>query len=167
MRTPPPDLTAMIILLGASCGALGLALIAQYGFDLWPCVVCYWQRVPYGLIAFLSAMAFMPVVDAQSRRMILWLCVALFLVNVGLAAYHVGIESQWWKGPAECAGQVREYSTQDLLSALSQPGRLGCEEAAFRFLGISMAGYNMVFCILFALIGAWAARRDSWWTRNV
>jgi disulfide bond formation protein DsbB len=164
MHTRHFDQLAMATLVVCSGGALALALTAQYGFDLWPCVVCYWQRVPYWLILFAGLMALMPVVDASARRQVLWVCAGLFAVNAGLGAYHVGIEERWWKGPAECAGQVRDYSTEDLLSALNQPGRLGCEEAAFRLFGLSMAGYNVIFCLILALISAWAARQPQWWT---
>jgi disulfide bond formation protein DsbB len=160
------DQLAMAALVVCSGGALALALIAQYGFDLWPCVVCYWQRVPYGLILFVGLLALLPAVDGPSRRVILWLCAGLFAVNVGLAGYHVGIEERWWKGPAECAGQVRDYSAADMLTALSQPGRLGCEEAAYRLLGLSMAGYNVIVCLVLAVTSAWAARQAQWWTER-
>ncbi|MSO96837.1 MAG: disulfide bond formation protein B [Rhodospirillaceae bacterium] len=147
----------------ASAGALGLALVAQYGFDLWPCTICYWQRVPYGLTLALAVLAMMPVVDGPSRRMIVLLCAGLFLLNAGIALYHTGVEERWWQGPTACAGKPQELSPTDLLAALNQPGRTSCEDAAFRFLGLSMAGYNIIACLVLAF-GSWmATRRDAWW----
>ena len=42
-----------------------LALVAQYGFDLWPCTICYWQRVPYGFTIFMVVLAAMPELQLQ------------------------------------------------------------------------------------------------------
>jgi disulfide bond formation protein DsbB len=145
-------------------GALGLALIAQYGFNLWPCTICYWQRVPYIFALALSALALMPAVDAPSRRLVIMLCAGLFTLNVGIAFYHVGVETRWWPGPAECAGQVREFSVEDMMSALNQPGRGGCEDPAFVFLGLSMAGYNAVASLVLAGLAALAVKQRIWWT---
>lgn len=147
----------------ASAGALGLALVAQYGFDLWPCTICYWQRVPYGLTLALTMLAMMPVVDGPSRRMIVLLCAGLFLLNAGIALYHTGVEERWWQGPTACAGKPQDLVPADLLAALNQPGRTGCEDAAFRFLGLSMAGYNIIACMVLAISCWLAMRRDAWW----
>lgn len=147
-----------------SGGALLLALVAQYGFDLWPCTICYWQRVPYGFTIFMVVLAAMPVVDAPSRRLVVQICAGLFLINAGIAFYHVGVETRWWPGPAECAGQVKDYSTNDLLASLNQPGRTGCENPALVVLGISMAGYNVIACLIFATLSTWASRQSSWWS---
>jgi len=145
-------------------GALGLALIAQYGFNLWPCTICYWQRVPYIFALAVAGLALMPVVDAPSRRLAVMLCAALFALNAGLAFYHVGVEMRWWPGPAECAGRVQEFSVDDIMSALSQPGRTGCEDPTFVFLGLSMAGYNVIASLLLFGMAAAAVKQRSWWT---
>jgi len=165
MTVRAPDFQTIAAIAACSGGALALALVAQYGFDLWPCTVCYWQRVPYGFALFLAVLALMPVVDAPSRRVIVALCVGLFVINAGIACYHVGVETRWWPGPAACAGQVKDYSPTDLMAALNKPGRTGCEDPAFVFLGISMAGYNLIACFVLAAASAWAARQTSWWNR--
>jgi disulfide bond formation protein DsbB len=156
-----------IILLGlatAAAGALGLAMISQYGFDLWPCLLCYYQRVPYGAVLALALLGLMPAVDAPSRRLIVALCAALLVLNAGIAFYHVGVEEKWWQGPSECVGGGADFSAADLMAAVNQPGRTGCEEAAFRLLGVSMAGYNVLACALLAAAAAWAATRAPWWS---
>jgi disulfide bond formation protein DsbB len=147
----------------ASAGALGLALVAQYGFALWPCNLCFPQRVPYALALVASLIALTPHVAAPERKAVVWLCAALFLFNAGFAFYHVGVEEKWWLGPAECVGGVQSFSLEDLAAALTQTGRTGCDEAAFRFLGLSMAGYNVIAGLVLAGALAWAARQRAWW----
>src|SRR5437879_3295386 len=65
----------------ASAAALGLAFLAQYGFDLWPCQLCYWQRVPYALVFGFASLALLPGVDPKARRHVVFLCVLLFAAN--------------------------------------------------------------------------------------
>lgn len=150
----------------ASAGALGLALLAQFGFALWPCALCLAQRVPYALALVAALLALLPQVDAPSRRQIVLVCAGLFLLNAGLALYHVGVEEHWWAGPVTCVGGPQQFSLQDLTTALQRPGRTGCEEAAFRLFGISMAGYNIGVGLLLAGGLLWAASRRRWWTTS-
>ncbi|MDX2224010.1 MAG: disulfide bond formation protein B [Rhodospirillaceae bacterium] len=155
---------AMAAMAAASAGALGLALISQYGFDLWPCELCYYQRAPYAGTLALGVLGLMPAVDGPSRRLIVAIAGGLFLLNAGIAGYHVGVEQRWWDGPSACKGQILDLTPADLLAAVSQPGRTGCEDAAFTFLGVSMAGYNALACMILAGACGWAWRRTSMWT---
>lgn len=157
---------AMALIAAASAGALGLALIAQFGFALWPCNLCYAQRVPYALALVFALIALTPAVDGQERRKVALLCAGLFLFNAAFAFYHVGVEERWWLGPTECVGGVKTYSLEDLATALTQTGRTGCDEAAFRLFGISMAGYNVIACAILAAGLVWAAVQKTWWERR-
>lgn len=156
----------MALIVAASAGALALAYVAQYGFALWPCNLCWGQRVPYALTLVFALIATMPAVDAPTRRLVALLCAGLFLFNAGFAFYHVGVEEKWWLGPVECVGRPMSFSMQDLASALTQTGRTGCDEVAFRLLGISMAGYNVIVGLILSGGLLWAASRRDWWARS-
>jgi disulfide bond formation protein DsbB len=68
---------------------------------------------------------------------------ATMAVGAGLGAYHAGVEQGWWPGPAGCSGVDPSGLTPDeLLSRLSQTPLVRCDEIAWEFLGISMAGWN-------------------------
>ena len=156
----------MSLIAGASAGALGLAYIAQYGFALWPCNLCWGQRAPYALALVFALIAMTSAVDAATRRAVALTCAALFAFNAGLAFFHVGVEQKWWLGPSECVGRPQTFSTQDLMAALTQTGRTGCDEIAFSLFGISMAGYNVIAGVLLALVLVWAATTRNWWSRT-
>jgi disulfide bond formation protein DsbB len=82
-----------------------------------------------------------------------------FLVGMGIAIRHAGAEWKWWPGPAACAANRVTVTAADLNAALSG-ARLkmpSCEEAAWRFLGISMAGYNVIISLKLAVWSALAA----------
>jgi disulfide bond formation protein DsbB len=156
---------AIAFIAASSALALALAYVAQYGFALWPCNLCWGQRVPYALALVFGLIALTPALDAPARRQVALLCAALFLFNAGLAFYHVGVEQKWWLGPSECVGRPASFSMEDLAAALTQAGRTGCDEIAFSLFGISMAGYNALAGLALAGALAWAAARRGWWTR--
>lgn len=153
----------MAAFAGVSFAMLCVAWVAQYGFALWPCMLCYWQRAPYIAVVVFAGLGLMSAVDAPSRRLVTLLCAGLFALDAGLAIYHVGVEERWWPGPTACGGPVQSISAADLLAAVTQPGRTGCEEAAFRLFGISMAGYNAMAAAGLTMVALWASRRAAWW----
>ncbi|MBI1364560.1 MAG: disulfide bond formation protein B [Alphaproteobacteria bacterium] len=78
----------------------------------------------------------------------------VYAASAGLAFFHVGVEFHFWPGPATCSGGGQAITdAADLASALSRKFHgPSCDQAAWRFLGVSMAGYNLLFSAgLFAL----------------
>ena len=85
----------------------------------------------------------------------------LMFWGVWLGVFHAGIEWKWWVGPQECSGAPQLGGPGDLLKRLQSINITRCDEAAWRFLGISLAGYNALISAALAavaLAGAWAAR---------
>jgi disulfide bond formation protein DsbB len=91
---------------------------------------------------------------------------AAMLWNTGLSVYHAGIEWKFWPGPQDCSGPINAIgSTGNLLNQLQRISLVRCDEAAWRFLGISMAGYDVLVSLALAAVAAWGAssllaRRD-------
>ena len=57
----------MIKLLGLGSGfMLGMAYVFEYGMGLAPCTMCYWQRVPHGIVIALGVLAVMPFLAQSS-----------------------------------------------------------------------------------------------------
>ena len=80
------------------------------------------------------------------------------LWNAGLGAYHSGVEWHWWEGPKDCSGPVSNFGPAGGLAELIQKTRVvRCDEAAWRFLGLSLAGYNVLISLAMAAIAAWGA----------
>jgi disulfide bond formation protein DsbB len=75
-----------------------------------------------------------------------------------LGAYHAGVEWKWWPGPAACAfggGLSGGLPNLDTARAIS------CDEAQWRFLGLSFAGWNVVVSLAVAGLALWGARRPA------
>ena len=84
------------------------------------------------------------------------------LVNAGLGAYHSGVEWGFWQGPTDCSGPVVNLgSANDLLSRLDTVKVVRCDEVQWRFLGLSLAGYNVLISLLMAAIATWGFVRTA------
>src|SRR5262249_36721312 len=94
----------------------------------------------------------------SKRKVLLAALVAIaagMLWNAGLGAYHAGVEWKLWAGPQECSGALESLgNATDLLERLGQNSNVvRCDEAAWRFLGISLAGYNVLISLALAAGG--------------
>jgi disulfide bond formation protein DsbB len=78
------------------------------------------------------------------------------LCNVVLGTYHAGVEWRWWPGPPDCSGPLTNLNTGgSLLDQLHGVHVVRCDEAAWRFLGLSLAGYNVLISLALAAIAAY------------
>src|SRR5262245_23281781 len=88
-----------LAVVAVSLATLAFVYIAQYGFNLQPCVLCLYQRKPYIFAAILGLQAFFFTdKNKKATYILLLLCGILFLVGMGIAGFHVGVEQGWWKG---------------------------------------------------------------------
>lgn len=139
-----------------SAATLAAAFVAQYGFGLAPCELCLWQRWPYAISILLGLAA---LVVPRWRGLLLALAALSFAAGAGIAVFHVGVEEKWWQGLASCSGAPTPKSIDELRAQLMAAPVVRCDEAAFRFLGLSMAGWNVIWAALLAIFTAVAAHR--------
>ena len=162
-RTDPAAAAALIIaLVGAAtiAGAWFLELVIKLN----PCPLCLEQRWPYYIgipLALLVAIAAWRGAPSVLVTVGLLALAGLMLWGVYLGVFHAGIEWKWWVGPQECSGAPQLGGPGDLMKRLQSINITRCDEAAWRFLGISLAGYNALISAALAavaLAGAWASR---------
>lgn len=148
---------ALWVALLGSVGALGAAFIAQYVFDLWPCVLCLYQRWPYAAVIVIS-LAGIALHKRIGAGPFLLLCALGFAVTAAIAGYHVGVEQGWWKGTAECVGDTAKASNlQELKAKIMSTPIVRCDDIAWSLFGISMAGYNVIAGAVLAVFSLFAA----------
>ena len=136
------------------CGAISASLYAgalwfQYIGGLMPCSLCLWQRWPHIIIVLLAIMALF----LRMPRFLLTAIALTAAISVALAAYHAGVEWQLWSGPDGCGASVTNSDDLTYLtnSLLSTPV-VRCDEVAWSFFGLSMAGWNSLFSLDICLI---------------
>ena len=145
----------------ASAGALGIALIAQYGFGLEPCILCSYQRIPYGGVVALGVFALL--VGRWDRHSVAVLLGVVFLGSAALAFYHNGVEQHWWEAATACGSGGGELPAS--LSALSQSLTQGampkaCDEIDWTLFGLSITVYNTVFSLALSAGCFWSAKKS-------
>lgn len=161
-----PFVAALAVALGGAATILG-AYFFQYVLGLPPCPLCLDQRVPYyiaiplGLALAVWIWRGAPVWVVRAGLAAL---VVVMLVGAGLGLYHAGVEWRWWPGPTDCSGPVGAGlgSAADLMSRIEVARVVRCDEAAWRFLGLSLAGYNVLIALVLAAVAGWglaASRR--------
>ncbi len=148
------------VIFGASAATLAGAYFFQYVLDLPPCEMCLWQRPPYWtaiLMGVLAATAHhVRPLPRNFDRLLLGVAAAVFMVGAGIAFFHVGVEQKWWEGPTGCAGVAAlPESFQDFQTGLAEAKVVRCDEIPWSFLGVSLAGYNMLISLALAAVAAW------------
>lgn len=143
----------------AALGALGAALISQFAFDLEPCVLCIYQRVPYAAVLFLGAVGIW--VTMINRAHLAVLTGLVFAAGAGVALYHVGVEQHWWPSAAGCGGVTDiPANFENFRAGLRDLKPVKpCDEIDWTLFGVSMATYNMAVSLGLAAVCLFAARR--------
>jgi disulfide bond formation protein DsbB len=152
-----------------AAGVSAVMLAIAHGFEtfggLAPCELClhqreaYWVALAVGLIGFAAARMLR---RRWGSPLACGLLALVFLAGAGVAAYHAGVEWKWWPGPQSCTGggAVSAGAMADLLAGkkIAPPQ---CDQAAWRWLGISMAGWNALASLGLAVLSALAALRPE------
>lgn len=140
----------------------------QYVLGYLPCDLCLKERIPYYVIIPLSLIVAIAARTRAPRPVVLLGLAALgiaALCGAALGVYHAGVEWGLWAGPSDCTGTVWDLkSGGSLYDQLDSIRVVPCDKAAWRFLGISLAGYNALISLLmagFAAFGLLPARNPK------
>ena len=158
-RAVDPAVVAALAVAVVAAATLAGAWFFQLVLDIRPCPLCLEQRYAYYLAVPLGLL----VAFAASRRAPRQVVLAGFavlllaaLANAWLGGYHAGVEWQFWQGPTDCSGPVADLgSAGTLLQRLDTVKVIRCDEVQWRFLGLSLAGYNVLISMLMAVIALW------------
>ncbi len=149
---------AFILLAAGGSAALMLGALAfQHWGGLAPCKMCIWQRYPHVVAIVVGAVAL-----ALPRAGLILLGALAAATTSAIGFYHVGVEQRWWEGPSTCtSGSTQGLSADELLDQILSAPLVRCDDIAWDFLGISMAGWNGLISL--ALVAVWlmALRRPA------
>lgn len=118
-------------------GLLAGALISQYGFGLYPCEMCHWQRWPH-----YAALPFAALGLWRKSPGFAAIAALLILASGLIGAFHAGVEYGWWQGLTACS--VPAAGGGSALDAIMNAPLIRCDEAQWEMLGISLAGFNFL-----------------------
>jgi disulfide bond formation protein DsbB len=136
---------ALLLAAAVIVAALGFEHIGGYV----PCPLCLQQRYAYfaGVPLLFIAMALVAEMPRLAALIFAVVAVA-FLANAGLGIYQSGAEWKLWPGPETCGAlQALPSSAADLLKEAAEATVVRCDEASWRFAGLSFAGWNAVMSL--------------------
>lgn len=146
-------MTRKTLTILAAGGSLAL-LLGAFGFQMMgyaPCKMCIWQRWPHAVAIVIGVVAFF-----VPRAGLLYLGALAALTTAAIGVFHAGVELKWWEGPTTCtSGDISNLSTDELMTQIMNAPVIRCDEIAWQFMGISMAGWNAI--LSFCLVGLWIA----------
>jgi disulfide bond formation protein DsbB len=139
---------ARLIALVLPVALLGGALGSQYLGGLHPCEMCYWQRWPHGAAILIALLAFTKPAESPTVRTLTLLAALAIAVSGAIGVYHAGVEAKIFEGFTQCTSTAKAgVSTAELLRQITHAPLVRCDEVQFRFLGISMAGWNAILSL--------------------
>ena len=148
--------SAVVFLIAAATILAALAFEHFGGYA--PCPLCLEERYAYYFSVPASALAFLLARGPATglARIVLVLIALAFLANAVAGIYHAGIEWKWWPGPGECSGG---FELQWGEGGIVDTPVIRCDEASWRFLGLSFAGWNALISVILAALAAYGASR--------
>ena len=157
MRISLTTRQAALAVAAGAAATVGGALVFEHVFGYVPCKLCLIQRNPYYIAIPLGVLA--ALMPPRWARAGLWLLALVFAVSAGLGAYHSGVEWGVFAGPSDCGGGsgAAGANVGDFLNQLQSTRVVSCTEAAWRFLGLSLAGWNVVISLALAAFAVRAA----------
>lgn len=160
----------VVVGLLASVAMLATAHAFQTFGGFAPCHLCLKQRDIYWFAIAVSLPASVWALFFRSRgtpRLAAFLLFAIFAAGAIIATFHAGVELKWWEGPKTCTGggsmaSVDTAAMQALLGGAKQAIPM-CDVVVWKYLGLSMAGWNAIVSAVLAVLSLIAStrRRDE------
>jgi disulfide bond formation protein DsbB len=164
--TQNPALLASLAIAVIAAATIAGAWFFQLVLDIVPCPMCLEQRWAYYAIIPLVVLIVIAARAGVPRGVLLAGLVLIALAalcNAGYGAYHAGVEWKFWPGPSSCTGPgINLGGGGSLLDQLDKVKVIPCDVVQWRFLGISLAGYNALISLSMAAIAAWGIAKARW-----
>jgi disulfide bond formation protein DsbB len=158
-------LTATLLVLVVAAATIAGAWFFQLVMGLQPCPMCLQQRYAYYAIIPLSVLVALGAAKGAPRPLLIAGLVVIALAAAGNSAfgvYHSGVEWKFWQGPTDCTGPLVDFGKAgSLLEQLDKVKVVRCDEVQWRFLGLSLAGYNALISALMVVIAGWGVMKSA------
>ena len=136
-------LLALLLPAALLAGAFG----SQYLGGLYPCEMCWWQRYAHMVAIVPALLAFTGPAESGRARAFTLLAALAIAVSGAIGVYHAGVEAGVFEGLTQCTSTTKGFSGADLMRQIINAPLIRCDEVQFRFLGISLAGWNAILSL--------------------
>ena len=149
-----------LIALGVSLAMLATAHAFERFAFLLPCELCLRQREVYWAASAMAVTGLILWNIRNNRRFMVAFNVMLglvFMTGAVVAAYHAGVEWKWWPAPSGCSAEAVDVMGLSLDGLDERTATVSCTDAAWRMMGLSMAGWNALVSLALAVMSFIAA----------
>jgi disulfide bond formation protein DsbB len=136
-------LIALLLPAALLAGAFG----SQYLGGLYPCEMCWWQRYAHMAALVPALLAFTAPAESGRARTFVLLAALAIAVSGAIGVYHAGVEAGIFEGFTQCTSTTKGLHGAELLREITHAPLVRCDEVQFRFLGISLAGWNAILSL--------------------
>jgi disulfide bond formation protein DsbB len=151
-----------LLVLWVAVAVILTALAFEFLGGYSPCPLCLQQRYSYyaAIPALLRALGLLSAGRTGAASAVFGLVALAFMANAGLGIYHAGAEWKFWPGPETCGGsQPLSQGAGGLFKDLANTRVIRCDEASWRLLGLSFAGWNVIASLFLSVGAAYAGVR--------
>lgn len=144
--------TIFYLSVAASLVALAGAYFAEaLGYS--PCILCIYQRIPYGFILVFSILGFLFKNHKRASRILLSCIILAFICAVSLASYHVLVEHHIIEETSYCGGspELSDDPAEAMKQLMEKPAK-SCAYPEIIVLSLSMAEWNLCFSLIVTII---------------
>ncbi|GEO00199.1 dihydroneopterin aldolase [Novosphingobium sediminis] len=134
---------AYLLALAVPGALIAAVYVAQYGFGLAPCDMCWWQRYPH-FAAIALALGGLATRGTRLGNALVMLAALAIGISGVIGAFHAGVEYGWWQGPTACSST--SLGSDPLASIMNAP-LIRCDTPAWTLFGISLAGFNFLISV--------------------
>ena len=142
--------SSFIIILILTIAPLSVAYIAEYLFNIIPCKLCIYQRVPYIIIGLLSmANLILPLKETYSKYS--WTIIEITLIeSFSLSLFHYGVEKKFFKFYSNYTNSLQ--TSENFKKIITIQDYVPCDQVNFEIFGISASFLNILYAIFFFVL---------------
>ena len=156
-RVNAPDSRILHLLTALSAAFLIVgAYFLEERLGLKPCPICISQRLVVAIVALSALLAFVHRPDRQGKRVYGLIFMAAGLCGCALSIRQLYLQSLPPESAPACMPDLSYLVDILPLSELAMvmlSGTGDCAEVQWRFMGLSIPGWTLLFCIGYALVG--------------
>ena len=142
-----------VIILVLSLIPLVVAYISEYFFEIQPCKLCIYQRIPYIIIAIIGVIDLTKLFKKLSNKITNITIEILLIVNFSISVFHYGIEKRFFKFQSGCVNNLTNAGNfEDYKKMLANQDYVLCDQVSYEFLGVSMNIWNVIYTIIFFIL---------------
>ena len=141
----------------------GLILLIVYYLEFFievePCKLCIYQRFPYFIVILLASSSLL-IKNLKIKKLTFIFYILIFFISLIMSLYHFGIEKNLWNALTGCEENIKSFgNSNNLKEYLLNKDYVSCNNVSFKFLGISLAGYNVIISFILLVISTIGLRK--------